>query len=274
MTDFEPIKAMPSLQGCRIALTVANDAPYSPAADLTELEADLIYYPVVQTLPPDSYDELDSLLQRFHRGEIEWLLLATPCAVEAVTQRLKHLEIEPAAPAKGKVALHGAMTRLVAQALLPDWRSDLANPSSHQQLVDALHLSVGQSVAVPLAQHSRNDWHHRLAATGASVLTAPAYRLLLGRAGDDLPGALWGGIVDAILFLTENSVRQFVIRLKADGGSLDMLKDVVVACLDTQTVAAAQAYGLHVQISPADQSLSTLVNDLARFFSRAAVQHS
>jgi uroporphyrinogen-III synthase len=270
MTDLETVKATPSLQGCRIALTVARDDPYSPARELTDLEAALIYYPVVQILPPDSYDELDSILRHFHSGKIDWLLLTTPCAVEALSQRLKVLEIDPSTFAKGKVAFYGALTRIAARALLPTWRSAIPNAGSHQEVVDALQLSSGHSVAIPIAQRSRSDWRHLATGVGASVHTAPAYRLLLGRGGDDLPGALWGGVVDAILFLTENSVRHFAIRLKAEGGSLDMLRDVVVGCLDEQTARAALGYGLHASITPTDQTLSSLAKEMAELFSAQA----
>ena len=74
---------MPSLQGCRIALITAADDAYTPANQLRDREAALLFYPASQTLPPDSYDELDAALSRCQRGEVDWLLLTTPCAVEA-----------------------------------------------------------------------------------------------------------------------------------------------------------------------------------------------
>ena len=94
----------------------------------------------------------------------------------------------------------------------------------------------------------------------------------MGRGGDDLPGLLWGGLIDAIVFFTENGVRHFVIRLKVEGGSLDMLGDVVVACLDAQTAEAAKAYDLNVQVLPNDGTFAALAENLAHFFSTEAVQ--
>src|SRR5437868_4271070 len=111
MSNSEAVKAKPSLQGCRIALPVDSNDPFAPVAELADLEAALLFYPVAQILPPDSYDELDQLLRHFHDGKIEWLLLATPCAVAAVAQRLKHLDIDPSSFSQGKVALYGALTR-------------------------------------------------------------------------------------------------------------------------------------------------------------------
>src|SRR5690606_23800815 len=100
--------------------------------------------------------------------------------------------------------------------------------ATHEQLINAMQLTPDDAVVIPIAQRSRADWPELIASHGASADIVAAYRLLLGRGGDDVPGLLWEGNVDALFFLTENSVRHFAIRLKAEGGTLDMLNDVVV----------------------------------------------
>jgi uroporphyrinogen-III synthase len=257
----------PTLQGCRIALTVAADDPLSPADHLRRLEADLLYYPVAQMLPPDSYDELDAILRRCRQGEIDWLLLTAPRAVVAVEERMTQLAFGPAEMSQVKLALYGAMTRWTLAELFPTWESALPHADTHQQLVDAMQLGPHQTVALPLAMRNRTDWPALLYAKQADVLVAPAYRLLLGRGGDDLPSLLWGGIVDAVVFLTENNVRHFVTRLNMEGGTPAMLDHVVVAALDPQTAAAAHAFGLHVQVLPTSYTPAALALALAQFFS-------
>jgi uroporphyrinogen-III synthase len=263
---------LPSLQGCRIALTIDADDPFSPASELAEREAAIFYYPVAQTLPPNGYDELDALLLRCQQGEITWLLLPTPCAVEAVAERMAQLEMTADALTETKLALYGAKTHIVAHSIFPNWHSPLLPASTHEELVALMKLQPGDTVVIPLALHSRANWNDLVYATGASALSAPAYRLILGRGGDDLPGLLWGGLIDAIVFFTENSVRHFAIRLKVEGGSLDMLGDVVVACFDPQTAAAAKAYDLNVQILPSEGTFAALAESLTDFFTTEAVQ--
>ena len=261
----------PSLQGCRIALTASSDDPYSPARYLAEREANVLYFPVTQTLPPDSYDLLDQALQQAAQKEVDWLLLPTPCAVEAVAERLQHLGISPKEFAKLKTSCFGAKTAHVAAALLPKLKHSVMESASHKSLIDAMRLRKGKHVLIPLAQRSRADWPDLVSATKAEPVGVPAYRLILGRGGDDLPGLLWGGLVDAVVFLTENSVRHFSVRLKAEGGALDMLHDVVVACLDAQTAAAANAFGLHVQVLPDPPTYQTLAENLAKHFTTVPV---
>jgi uroporphyrinogen-III synthase len=260
------------LQGYRIALTTASDDPRSPAAHLRELEGEIFFYPVAQVLPPDNYHELDMALQRCRQGEIDWLLLATPRTVEAVAERMAHLGLSPGDFASVKLASYGAKTRLTLADLYPAWESTLPHFNTHQQVVEAMQLSPGNTVLLPVALHSRTDWESLIQATQAEVITPPAYRLLLGRGGDDLPALLWGGLIDAVAFMTENNVRHFVTRLKAEGGTLAMLDDVPVACLDPQTAAAAQAYGLHVRVVPADYTFAALADALAHFFSTHTIE--
>lgn len=268
---MSPNSMPPTLQGCRIALTVDADAPHSPAAHLRKLEGDLLFYPVAQMLPPDNYDDLDAALRRCRQGEIDWLLLTSPRTVEAVKERMTELALVPSDLSQVKLALYGAMTRLTLAELFPMWESALPHFDTHQQLVDAMQLGPDDTVVIPLAIRSRADWPGIVQATHAESIIAPAYRLLLGRSGDDLPGLLWGGVVDAIVFLTENSVRHFVTRLNMEGGTPAMLDQVVVAALDPQTAAAARAFGLRVSVLPTNHTPDALAMALAQFFSTHTV---
>lgn len=257
----------PSLQGIRVALTFAEDDPFSPAEQVRDLEGSVLFYPVAHISPLDDYSEIDGALQRCRQGEIDWLLLTTPRVVEAVADRLSQLGLNPAEIDKLRIATYGAATRLVLANRIPAWHSALPFATTHQEVVDAMMLGSGDKVLLPLALHSHADWPRLLEAALAETIVAPAYRLLLGRDGDDLPAFLWAGLVDVVIFLTENSVRHFVTRLKEEGGTLDMLADVPVAALDPQTAAAAQAYGLQAKIAPDEYTLDALADAIAHFFS-------
>lgn len=242
--------SQPTLRNWRIALTAASEDPYMPIKQLQKLQADLYFYPVSQTLPPEGYTDFDAALQKAQEGKIHWLLLTTPCAVEAVAERMAQLEITKKKLSKLKVATYGAKTTIAAQQAFPSWKFAVTTATDHATLIEQMQLTQADTVLVPLAQRSRADWPARLRATGATTIAPQAYRLILGRGGNELPGLLWGGGIDAIIFSTENSVRHFSIRLTAEGGTLDMLKDVVIICLDPQTAHAAKAYGLVAQIVP------------------------
>lgn len=262
----------PTLQGCRIALTIDADSPLPLAEQLTALEADVLHYPVAQVLPPDDYDELDNALRRCRQGEIDWLLLTTPRAVQAVEERMTYLAFSPAELSKVKLAAYGANTRLMLETLFPRWEINLPHFDTHHELLDAMQLGPGQTVVLPLPMRSRTDWPRLVQATQADLIAVESYRLLLGRGGDDLPSLLWGGLVDAVVFLTENSVRHFATRLNIEGGTLAMLDHVVVACLDPQTAAAAQSFGLQTQVMPTTYTLDALAMALAQYFNTQTIE--
>jgi uroporphyrinogen-III synthase len=263
-------KVPPSLQGCRIALTVAADDPISPAAELLDREAALFYYPVAQTLPPDDISALDNSLRECAAGTVRWLLLPTPRAVEATAEALARLNLGAADLQQVSIALYGAKTQLGFAHHFPTLRPARVAADSHPHMVELLDLSPGDRVVVPVAQRTRVDWPTLLAASGVEVLAPAAYRLLLGQGGDDLPGLLWGGLIDAVVFFTENSVRHFMIRLKAEGGTGDMLRHVVVAALDAPTAQAAQAYGFTHVVLPTEPTFAALAEALAGALSVAA----
>lgn len=257
----------PTLQGWRLALTASADDPYMPVKQLQQLQADLYFYPVSQTLPPEGYTAFDEALQLAQKGKITWLLLTTPCAVEALAERMAQLDIAPKKLAKPKVATYGAKTAIAAQEIFPAWKIVVNAATDHETLIESMQLTTTDTVLVPLAQRSRADWATLLRATQANVIAPQAYRLILGRGGDDLPGLLWGGHIDALIFSTENSVRHFSIRLKAEGGTLDMLKDVAVICLDPQTAVAAKAYGITAQLVPESYTPDAFAAALAQHLS-------
>lgn len=270
MSPNQP-KAQPTLQGYRIAIISAADDPHTPAAHLNDLEAALLFYPVSQLVPTQS-EELDAALLRGRQGEIDWILLTTPCAVEAVAERMAHLKLKPKALAKVKIAVYGAKTQLALADKFPAWESAIPHTSTHHEAVAAMQLRPGDRVLLPLALHSRANWTSRLQEAEAEPIAIPSYRLIMGRGGDDLPGLLWGGLVDAVVFLTENSVRHFSIRLLAEGGTLAMLGHVTVACLDPQTATAAQAFGLDVGVLPTEYTPAALANALLHHFSTKTMQ--
>jgi uroporphyrinogen-III synthase len=185
---------------------------------------------------------------------------------------MAQLKLAPDALSQAKIALYGAKTRITANALFPSWGAARILEGSHEKAIAALQLNDSDVVVIPVAQRTRSDWAAAIRTSGAQAQIVPAYRLLLGRGGDDLPGMLWGGLVDAIIFFTENSVRHFVIRLKAEGGTLDMLGDVVVASMDEQTATAAAAYGLHTQLLPPKPDYASLAETVAYYFSAEPVQ--
>jgi uroporphyrinogen-III synthase len=260
----------PSLAGRRVALARAVDEAHTPAAGLQALGAEVVFYPCLERLPPANLAEFDQAIQQAADGGYDWLLLPSASAVLALSERLEQLQLKPAHMTENlQIALYGATTRLAAQALLDVDVTQLPDAASHAELVRSLPLQPGARVLLLLAAHQRSDWGVLLAARGAQVTSQAAYRASMGHGGDELPALLWAGAVDAIAFTSEANVRYFAKRLQYEGGTLAMLDHVVVACIEPQTAAAAQALGLRVGVVPQEHTPEALAAGLAAYLARS-----
>lgn len=251
-----------SLAGRRVALARTPEEAQPLAAELRALGAELVFYPCLEMLPPDNLADFDETLGRLAKGDFDWLLLTTASAVISLADRLAHLQINLDNLPGVQVALYGANTRLAAQDLLA-LEDSRPNADSHANWVKALAIGDGSRVLLPLPAGSRADWPNLLRRQGATVTTVAAYRACMSHSGDELPALLWSGEVNAIVFNSENNVRYFARRLHYEGGTLAMLDDVCVVCIEPQTAALAQTLGLKVQAVPAQPNAAALAAALA-----------
>ena len=123
-----------------------------------------------------------------------------------------------------------------------------------EDLVNALPPLHGASVLLPEPSSATPQFAELLAKRGAKVSEVTAYHPAVGHGGDEVPVMLWEGNIDAITFTSEANVRFFVKRLQYEGGTLSMLDDVCIACIEPMTANAAREYGLHVDVVPTEHT--------------------
>lgn len=252
----------PSLAGKRVALAWGADEAHTPAAELQALGAEVVYYPCLERLPPADLAALDQALDQTLAGVYTWLLLPSASAVLALSERCDRRQIAPAQLTQAvRLALFGATTRLAAQTALGVDLQALPDADDHAEMVRQMQPQPDTRVLLLEAAGARSDWATLLAP--ARVTSVAAYRAQMGQGGAALPALLWAGTVDAIVFTSEANVRYFAKRLAAEGGSLAMLDQVCVACLEPQTAQMAQALGLRVQLVPHQHSPLALAQALA-----------
>lgn len=256
------------LAGRRVALARSASEARTPASALVAEGAELVYYPCLEILPSDNLAELDDHLQRLVAGDYDWLVLPTATAVIVLSERLAHLKIDPKVLASRRVALYGATTRLAAQELLQLDVASLPEAESHEELVRKLDIASDSRVLLLLPAGARSDWPALLGGKGVKVTSVAAYRACMGQGGDALPAMLWSGEIDALVFTSENNVRYFAKRLHYEGGTLAMLDDVTVVCIEPQTAAAARALGLHVAVVPEEHTPEALADALTQYYAR------
>lgn len=254
------------LEGIRVAITHSSEQAEEQTRLFSAKGATVYYYPAIDLVPFEKTDDLDAALREAAAGNYDWLVLNDADTILVVADRVKAIGLDPSRfPRRLKVATIGCMTEQWTQELL-GIRSDFAPEDySTEYVAQALHVGPGNKVLLPQSAMTRATLTKCLVDTGAQVSAINAYRTLIGRGGDPVPSMLWEGQIDVITFTFPTAVRYFSKRIKAEGGGLSMLDNVVVACIGPLTAGAARDLGLHVDLVPEQHTISGLVEAIEEY---------
>jgi uroporphyrinogen-III synthase len=250
----------PRLDGRRVAVTRGKGGEDALSTRLRELGAEVLDVPSVVTAPPASWEALDAALRRL--GGFDWIVFASATAVDATAERLSTLGLPPPGPATRLAAVGAATAARLAARLRPP---DLVPPdATGAALASALESRVsGRRVLVPRAAEGRPELLDGLAAAGAQVVAAEAYRTVAAppSAVAPLGERLAAGEVDAVAFASPSAVRSVVAGLGSRAG---LLGRVPLAAIGPTTAAALEEAGLRCSIRPDAASAPGLADAIAR----------
>ncbi|MCB0044008.1 MAG: uroporphyrinogen-III synthase [Caldilineaceae bacterium] len=251
-----------NLAGVRVALARSEEDAQELRNLLLAQEAEVFCYPAIEILPFEDNEEFDTALRDAAAGRYDWLVLNDADVVTVVAEQMERLGIDPRTLDKTKIAAIGCMTEQNVQQYL-GLQADFAPEQYTPHLVaEALGLHLGDRVLLPQSGLTRMALAKCLRNTGADVDAVNAYRTIIGRGGDPVPTMLWEGRIDVMAFTYPTEVRYFAKRLKYEGGTLDMLADVTVACIGPITAETAQSYSLSVTPVPQSHTYAGLVNQI------------
>lgn len=274
------------LSGKRVVITRAQNQSDTLVALLREAGAQPLFYPSIDIAPPEDSAPLDQALRQI--GAFDWLIVTSANTVRALADRfvalgvpfsaLQHLRIAAVGPATA----NAARELLGIEAVVPSeheaqpadgarahrHRGTSANSDEYNAdaLARRLHLPGGSRVLLPQSEIASPLLADLLAQRGADVQIVTAYRTVRGSGGDPVPQLLAQGEVDAVIFTSGSTVRYFVERVAAEGGSNSDLARVVIACIGTSTAHAARHAGLTATVVPPISTLPALVRSLEAHF--------
>ena len=259
-----------TLAGKRIVVTRAA----SQADELDDLlrsrGAEPLAYPCIAIAPPEDTGPLDAALRGLVAGEFAWLVLTSQNTVAALADRLKALALTLQGARQVSLAAVGTATAKAAERELGLHVELIPGEFVAEALVAALtpRLRPGDRVLLCQSDIARPVLAEELRSAGLAVAPVVAYRTAIGSGGVDLPALLAARQVDALTFTSASTVRNLLLRLKAEGAGLADLAGICVACLGPITTAAARQAGLTVAITPAEYTIPTLVAALEAYFAR------
>lgn len=251
-----------SLAGRRILVTRAAEQASALADALASRGAEPVVVPTIEIVAPPSFAELDQALAGLER--VDYLLLTSANAVEAVFDRLKALGRDARALANLKtvavgpksaaaLAAHGVAADLVPE----DYRAE--------GVVALLQDRVnGKRLLYPKAAQARDLIPAQLSAAGAEVIAPVAYASVApAGAADSLHKALAAGL-DLLTFTASSTVKNFVDLLDAKG--LAMAQKIPVASIGPLTSETARTLGFNVVVEPQHATLEDMVTAIKDYF--------
>lgn len=253
-----------ALSGRRILVTRSKTQASGFQRALIALGAEAIVVPLIEIIPPDSYEALDQAISRLE--ETDFLILTSANAVSSFFDRLNTLNVNPeildglTKVAVGPKTAASMAKRGVQADLTPaDFRAE--------GIVSVLENRVkNKLVLYPKAALARDVIPLSLKQAGARVLDPVAYASAPPpEAAVLLSQALDQGL-DLLTFTASSAVKNFTNLLS--GQQRIQAKKIPVASIGPLTSETAKKLGFQVVIEPQNSTLNDMIESIKLYFKR------
>lgn len=225
---------------------------------LVELGAHVLEAPTIELAPPQNWNEVDDALRQVQ--QYNWLVLTSANGVDAIAQRLAHLDLDARHFAGVKLAAIGDATAAAMQSRLglrPDLVPTRFVAESLAAELIAQHDMAGKRVLLLRADIARPALPTLLSDAGATVTEVVAYETRLAKAlPDDVLAALRNGAVHWVTFTSASTANNLAELLRDERSLLNRLK---IASIGPITSEAVRALGLQVNVEADVASIDGLV---------------
>jgi uroporphyrinogen-III synthase len=244
----------------RVLITRARQQASELATRLEALGATTLLIPTIEIVPPNSFAALDAALTCL--SAYDWLLFTSANAVEAFHRRAQFLHLTQLPK---KIAVIGPATLKAANAI--GLTVDLIPP---QYIAESLAESLlpeapGKSFLLIRAAEARDHLPETLAAAGATVTIAEAYRNQLPPDSIPVLQTLFASpdnYPDAITFTSASTAHNLCALLEAANITLPL--NITLASIGPITSQALRALGHEPTIEAAEPTIPALVEALLK----------
>jgi uroporphyrinogen III methyltransferase/synthase len=271
------------LLGKRVVVTRARVQASTLLTKLTELGADALEFAAFKIVAPADLAPLDAAIAELET--YDWVIFTSVNGPEFFMQRLDLAGKDARAFAKAKICAIGPATAaaLARYNLKADLIPAKFVAESILESFQAARTIAGQRFLLARADVARENLAVGLTAMGAIVHEVVAYRQIIADEADEVGSTgtspaemaqlLEAGQIDAVLFTSSNTVRNFAKRLATVTTKplKEYLHNTVVACIGPITTAAARdEYDLEVTLEAAEFTIDRLVETLVYYFGSRA----
>ena len=266
------------LEGRTVVITRAKEQAEKFANGLSELGAEIIEFPVIKFVPPESLVELDRAV--FELDSYNWVIFTSANGVEFFWKRVE---------AAGKDA--GAFNGVKICAVGPATAGALEARGLTPNLVPEKHVAEGilekfgerldgQRFLLPTADIARDTLAEGLTTRGGLVAKVTAYRTVA--CDNEEPGSISAaqmiqlvgtGKIDLVSFTSSSTVKNFAARLATSSNRSvgELLNRTIVACIGPVTAKTARDLGLRVGLEATEFTIDNLVTTIKNHFVKEEV---
>jgi uroporphyrinogen-III synthase len=203
------------LTGKTILVTRAQQQAGKLSDALRKLGASVIELPVIEIVPPDSYDPLDNALHQL--SVYNWIIFTSANTVQVLEERSRLLGVNLVALKNLKTVAIGSATAsaMTEQGIKVDLIPDRYVAES---VVDALTNRVrGSRILLARAKVARDVIPEALTSAGARVDVVDAYQTVIPADSQQKVSEIFGHsaiAIHAVTFTSSSTVKNFITLLK------------------------------------------------------------
>ncbi len=256
------------LLGRRIVVTRSREQASDLVRSLSDLGADCLECPTIETAPPDDSGPLDAAIAGL--ADVDWIIFTSVNGVSRFFDRLFRSGKDVRALGRIRTAAIGPATaeRLRSFGL----SSDLVPEAYVAESVIAAfraHDIRGRHILLPRAQEARPTLPVALAAMGAVVQEVAAYQTRRASAdAAQLVEHLSQRDIDLVTFTSSSTVKNFKALLPPDRAA-ELASGLPAACIGPVTAETARQLGFEVGLVAAEYTIPGLCAAIVAHFSGA-----
>jgi uroporphyrinogen III methyltransferase/synthase len=253
------------LLGRRIVITRPRSQASAFARAIEDLGGEVVEFPTIEILPPESYDALDRAIKEIR--SYHWVIFTSGNGVKYFWTRFQQIKGDLSDLKGARIAAIGPETAGAVTSiglhldLVPqEYRAE----AILQELTP--HEVSGKRILLPRAAEARAVLPQTLRDWGAEVDVVEAYRTVAADSdGVRLRALLLGNEVDVVTFTSSSTVTHFA-QLFPGGDIAGLLAGATVACIGPITHKTAEEMGIRVDVIPRDYTTSGLTQAIVEYF--------
>jgi len=252
------------LFGKKIIVTRARAQASGFLSQLKELGATAIEFPTIETVDPDSWDDIDDGID--NASSYDWIIFTSVNGVGYLLKRLKESGRDIRQLAGPKIAAIGKKTAEALREL--GIRVDLVPDEFRAEgILEKIGDVNGKKILIPRAEKAREILPKVLEENGATVDVATAYKTIRPDSKkDEVLEAVKNGEIDFVTFTSSSTVVNFKEMFSDE--EFEMIREKVkVASIGPITSDKAREFGYIIEVESSEYTINGLLNEIVGYYS-------